>query len=143
MAQAEPEALRLLAPRRGLFATVESKSKNNSKNAESKTREYSWNCQTSTASPAEPGGLPFRLGMGSARNGQHPSQGRKIDADSDFACRHPLCVDRAARCLPNHHSPSACHWALPHHAHLLYRNVETMGLLHPVASQSAQTGDRV
>src|ERR1035438_5408721 len=49
---AEPEALRLLAPRRGLFATVESKSKNNSKNAESKTREYSWNCQTSTASPA-------------------------------------------------------------------------------------------
>jgi hypothetical protein len=42
----------LLAPRRGLFATVESKSKNNSKNAESKTREYSWNCQTSTASPA-------------------------------------------------------------------------------------------
>src|ERR1017187_2508710 len=61
MAQAEPEALRLLAPRRGLFATVESKSKNNSKNAESKTREYSWNCQTSTASPAEPGGLPFRL----------------------------------------------------------------------------------
>ena len=42
----------MLAPRRGLFATVESKSKNNSKNAESKTREYSWNCQTSTASPA-------------------------------------------------------------------------------------------
>ena len=38
---AGPEALRLLAPRRGLFATVESKSKNNSKNAESKTREYS------------------------------------------------------------------------------------------------------
>src|ERR1017187_8471177 len=61
MAQAEPEALRLLAPRRGLFAIVESKRKNNSKNAESKTREYSWNCQTSTASPAEPGGLPFRL----------------------------------------------------------------------------------
>jgi hypothetical protein len=51
----------LLASQRGLFATVESKSKNNSKNAEAKTREYSRNCQTSTASPAEPGGLPFRL----------------------------------------------------------------------------------
>jgi hypothetical protein len=38
---AEPEALRLLAPQRGLFATVESKSKNNSKKAECKTRVYS------------------------------------------------------------------------------------------------------
>lgn len=58
---AEPEALRLLAPQRGLFATVESKSKNNSKNAECKTRYYSRNCQTSTASPAEAGGLPIGL----------------------------------------------------------------------------------
>ena len=31
---AEPEALRLLAPQRGLFATVESKSNRNSKNDE-------------------------------------------------------------------------------------------------------------
>ena len=58
---AEPEALRSLAPQRGLFATVESKSKNNSKNAEYKTGVYSRNCQTSTASPAEPGGLPIGL----------------------------------------------------------------------------------
>ena len=35
---AEPEALRLLAPQRGLFATVESKSKNNSKNAKCKNQ---------------------------------------------------------------------------------------------------------
>src|ERR1035438_1110602 len=58
---AEPEALRSLAPQRGLFATVESKSKNNSKSTESKARAYSRNCQTSTASPAEPGGLPIGL----------------------------------------------------------------------------------
>src|ERR1035441_3732008 len=58
---AEPEALRSLGPQRGLFATVESKSKNNSKSTESKARAYSRNCQTSTASPAEPGGLPIGL----------------------------------------------------------------------------------
>jgi hypothetical protein len=59
-----------LAPQRGLIATV--KSKNNSpdaihsyigfgKNKEQLRVEYSRNSQSLTASPAEPGELPFRI----------------------------------------------------------------------------------
>jgi hypothetical protein len=58
---AEPVALRLLAPQRGLFATVRSKSKNKSKNLvllssllqhRQFERTYSRNSQSSTATPA-------------------------------------------------------------------------------------------
>ena len=64
---AEPVALRLLAPQRGLFATVRSKSKNKSKSsiillpARASTRAdlkaNSRKCQTATATPPEAGDL--------------------------------------------------------------------------------------
>jgi hypothetical protein len=58
---AKPEALRLLAPQRGLFATVESNSKYNNKSTKSNTWDYSRKCQTWTVSPAEPGDYPTDL----------------------------------------------------------------------------------
>jgi hypothetical protein len=64
---AEPVALRLLAPRRGLTATVRSKSKNKSKSpiillptrpsTRADLKADSRKCQTATATPAEPGDL--------------------------------------------------------------------------------------
>jgi hypothetical protein len=61
---AEPEALRLLAPQRGLIATEESKARAIAANFTVgrepyiRIEAYSRNCQTLDASPAEPGDLP-------------------------------------------------------------------------------------
>jgi hypothetical protein len=60
----EPEALRLLAPQRGLIATEKVKSKDPVRQAVPVRclavwgEAHSRNCQTLAASPAEPGDLP-------------------------------------------------------------------------------------
>jgi hypothetical protein len=81
---AEPEALRLLAPQRGLIAIVERQNHANPISLRHFTvqatrfpalrrqpvsnRAYSRNCQTSTASPAKPGELPVGLELFASRH---------------------------------------------------------------------------
>jgi len=61
---AKPEALRLLAPQRGLIATDRTKSKGCKcelavgREPHERTEAHSRKCQTLDASPAEPGELP-------------------------------------------------------------------------------------